>query len=50
VEEWQIMIHDKLTINIIFELSQTRTGLADDGNGILLSEHSLHKISPQLRQ
>jgi len=30
--------------------SHTRTGLADDGNDIVLSEHAPQNITPQLRQ
>jgi hypothetical protein len=33
-----------------WQSSHTRTGLADDGNDIVLSEHALQNISPQLRQ
>lgn len=33
-----------------WQLSHTRTGLAEEGRGILLSEHSLQNMSPQFRQ
>lgn len=52
IDKWKGLIQLALYLarSLSWHESQTLTGLADDGKGIVLSEQPLQNIPPQLRQ